>query len=82
MADRVVKLKVLRKILRRYGVQEDSSRGDGSHTLFYKTFEDGTFSYPVPTHHSDVLICYVKGLRKKFRLTKQHGVSDEEFYGK
>ena len=82
MADRLIKLKELRQILRRYGVKEDPSRGDGSHTLFYKTFAEGTFSYPVPTHDTDVLVCYVKGCRKKFRLTKEDGVSDKEFYGK
>jgi hypothetical protein len=84
MADRPLKLRDLRKILRRFDVAEDTSRGSGSHTLFYKQFSDGTFfSYPIPTHGSDVvLVCYVKGCRKKFRLSQDDGVSDKEFYGK
>jgi hypothetical protein len=82
MADRSIKLRDLRKILRRYGVSEDSSMGDGSHTMLLKKIGNGVYSYPVPTHSSDVLICYVKGCRKKFKLTKEDGISDKEFYGK
>jgi hypothetical protein len=83
MADRPLKLRKLRKILRKFGVAEDPSLGSGSHTTFFKKFPEGTFSYPVPTHGSDVvLICYVKGCRKKFRLRKEDGISDKEFYGK
>ena len=75
-------LKKLRKILASYGVSEDESRGKGSHTLFYKRFPEGEFSYPVPTDDKDVLDCYVKGCRKKFRLTKADGISDSEFFGR
>jgi hypothetical protein len=82
MADRTIKLRVLRKILRRYGVVEDPSMGDGSHTTFLKKMENGIFSYPVPTHSTDVLVCYVRGLRKKFKLREEDGVSDAEFYGR
>ena len=74
-------LKELRKILRCFGVAEDSSRGKGSHTVFSRTFDDGTFSYPIPDR-KDVLPCYVKGVRKKLRLLPEHGVTDEEFFGK
>jgi len=76
---RRIKLRELRKIMSHFGVSEDPARGKGGHTLFYKEFDDGTFSYPVPTR-KDVLPCYVKGCRKKFRLTVEHGVSDEEFF--
>jgi hypothetical protein len=82
MADRPLKLRDLRRILRRHGVGEDPSLGNGSHTTFVKRFPDGTFSFPLPTHGRDVvLVCYVKAIRKKFRLTEAHGVSDREFYG-
>ena len=81
MGDRSIKLKTLRKRLLAFDVAEDASRGKGSHTLFLKTFEDGTFSYPVPTTRSDVLKCYVKGCRRAFRLTEADGVSDKQFYG-
>lgn len=80
MADRPLKLKDLRRILKRYDVEEDSSRGKGSHTLFFKKFPEGVFSYPVPTSRNDILACYVKNCRKKFRLTEQDGISDTDFY--
>lgn len=35
MGKRRLKLRDLRKILRSFGVQEDSSRGKGGHTLFW-----------------------------------------------
>jgi hypothetical protein len=57
VADRALKLREVRAILRRYGVEEDPSAGKGSHTLFFKTFADGTFTYPVPTTAKDVKVC-------------------------
>ena len=81
MARRRLTLKQLRKILRSFGVEEDPSGGKGSHTLFYKRFDEGVFTYPVPNER-DVKPCYVRGCRKKFRLLPQHGVTDEDFYSR
>ena len=71
MADRPLKMKVLRRILTRYGVSEDPSMGKGSHTTFYKRIGNGVFTYPVPTDNSPVLMCYVKGCRKKWPGSSQ-----------
>lgn len=81
MGRRRLKFRDLRKILRSYGVQERRSRGKGDHILFFKQFEDGSFSYPIPDK-PDVLPCYVSGARRKFRLTKADGVTDDEFFGR
>ena len=80
MPDRSIKMKELRRILRRYGVGEDTSRGKGSHTVFFKEMGRGVVTYPVPTDR-DVLICYVRGCRKRFALRVEDGVTDAEFYG-
>lgn len=48
--------------------------------MFFKEIDGEVFSYPVPTSKGDVLPCYVRGARKKFKLTKADGVSDEQFY--
>ena len=80
MAKQRVTIHELRRILRRYGVVEDSSRGKGSHTLFDKQIDDGEFTYPISTHGQDVNPAYVKGTRRKFRLTPADGVSDDEFF--
>jgi hypothetical protein len=80
MADRILILRRLRQILKKFGVGEISHRGKGSHTLFAKSTNAGTITYPVPTSSDDILICYLRGCRKKFGLTVEDGVSDQEFY--
>ena len=75
MADRIIKLRRLRQILAAFGVGFDPSRGKGSHGMFVK---DG-FTYPVPDV-TDIYIPYIKACRKKFKLTKDDGVSDNDFY--
>jgi hypothetical protein len=83
VADRILKLRELRRILASFGIQEDSSIGKGSHTTFIQRDSTGkvTATYPVPTTKKDVLICYIRGCRKKFKLTKEDGILDQEFYG-
>jgi hypothetical protein len=82
VADRPLKLRDLRRILKSFGVDEDPSLGKGSHTTFLLRTTDGVISYPVPTHRSDVLQCYIRGCRKAFGLTVADGVSDQDFYGR
>ena len=76
-----LKLRDLRKILRSFGVEEDSSRGHGGHTMFFQHRDNGTFSYPVPGD-KNVLPAYVKGCRKKFLLLPKDGVTDDDFFGR
>lgn len=78
----VLKIRELRKILRSFDVEEDPSAGKGSHTVFYKVFADGRVTYPIPTSRKDVLKSYVVGCRKKFRLTPEDGVTDEDFFSR
>lgn len=80
--DRPLPLKRLRRILKAFDVQEDPSRGKGSHTYFFKVIDDAEAGYPVPTNKNPVLICYIQGVRRKFKLTPNDGVSDKEFYDK
>jgi hypothetical protein len=56
--------------------------GKGSHTTFLRRNENGRVvsSYPIPTK-KEVLICYVRGCRRRFGLTEEDGISDEDFYG-
>lgn len=73
---RIVKFRDFKKMLRRYGVK---LRPGGKHMLFES--RDGV-KYPVPFHRDgdDVVRDYVNGARRAFGLTKEDGVSDEEFY--
>jgi hypothetical protein len=81
MGKRRLKLTDLRRILTSFGVNETRHRGKGGHTLFWKEFVDGRFSYPIPDR-KDVLPCYVKGARKKFRLLPEDGVTDDDFFSR
>jgi hypothetical protein len=71
----------LRRILASYGVSWQDPPGGGSHGKFVRNFPEGRYSYPVPVRR-EVLPCYVKGCRKKFRLLPEDGVSDDEFFSR
>ncbi len=57
-------LRELRKILISFDCREDSSRGKGSHTTFFRQLGEATYSCPVP-NRKEVLQCYVRGARRK-----------------
>jgi hypothetical protein len=78
--DKPLKLRELRHCLRKYDVEEDPSRGKGSHTLFYKIIDGKMRTYPVPQKHGEVKKYYVRECRKKFLLTAEDGVPDGDFY--
>ncbi|MDR3633629.1 MAG: type II toxin-antitoxin system HicA family toxin [Isosphaeraceae bacterium] len=82
MADHTLKIDDLKRKLKRYGVTWSVSRGKGSHLMFERRMSDGVFTFPIPTHDSDVKVCYVRGVRERFRLRAEDGVSDKEFYAK
>jgi hypothetical protein len=79
MPDRPLKLRDLERILRHFDVFADRSRGKGSHILFFRRFAEGVFTYPVP-NRAEVKLCYVRDCRRRFRLTPEDGITDEEFY--
>ena len=56
-----------------------SSRGKGSHTMFFREIGGSVFSVPIPTGR-DVLPSYIRQVRRRFRLSKADGVTDDEFY--
>jgi hypothetical protein len=64
-------LRRLRRILLAFDCWEDSSRGKGSHTMFFREIGNSTFSYPIPKGKKkgdEIKDCYVKGVRKKFKI--------------
>lgn len=81
MGKKKLKRRVLARILSSYGVDEIKKRGKGSHTVFSMKTDDGTFTYPIPKG-KDVKDCYVKGARRRFNLTVDDGVTDEDFFGR
>lgn len=73
---KIVKLRDLKKIMARYGIAYIPGR---KHMAFVSS--DGT-RYPMPhtKNSDDVERSYVNGLRRAFRLTPEHGVTDRDFY--
>lgn len=49
--------------------------------MFFREIDGRRFSYPVPGGR-DVLRQYVRGVRRRFRLTDTDGVDDNEFYSR
>lgn len=82
MKNKPLKLSRLRRILASFGCREDKSRGKGSHTMFFRTVNGDEFSYPIPTSGKEVLVCYIKEIRIKFRLTPDDGITDEAFFSR
>lgn len=78
--DKDMDLRQLRRAVRRYGGWEDSSRGKGSHTMFFRIRNGQEYSYPIPTHDKQVRKHYVKGLRERLGLAATDGIADEDFY--
>jgi hypothetical protein len=67
----------LRRILRTFEVQEDASRGKGSHTFFHRIVDGRRLGYPIPTQR-DVNPVYVKGVRRALQID----ADDDEFFGR
>ena len=73
-----LKYREVRKILRKFGIQEQPSRGKGSHRVFFHpNFRGKPRFYPVKCHNpsQQLTIKTIEKIRKAFSLT------EEEFYG-
>jgi len=79
MAKRRLKFHDLERILGSFGVSVEAG---AKHMKFVQVREEGRFTYPVPYTKSEVNDCYVKGCRKRFLLTEEHGVTDDDFYSR
>jgi hypothetical protein len=50
--------------------------------MFFRAVDGATYSYPIPTHKPELNDCYVKGARKKLKLAKEDGITDEDFFSR
>ena len=55
------------------------SGGRGSHFKLSKVIDGIRVIYVVAVHHNKVDDVYVQGTRKRFHLTSEDGVSDQDF---
>lgn len=82
MGDRPLKYRKLIAILKRYGVHEDKSRGKGSERMLVGRVDNRIEKFPTKCHseNDEKPRAVVRAIRRRFRLTKEDGVSDAEFY--
>jgi ribosomal protein L19E len=84
MADRTLKYRDLLRRLKLFGVTEDKSRGKGSERLLSRIVGGRKYTTTTKCHsESDQKpVAVIRALRRRLKLTKEDGVSDEDFYGK
>lgn len=74
-----IKMKKLRKALLAQGAWEEPARGKGGHTAFLCEVEGKIQLFPLP-NKKELADSYVRAIRRKFKLTPEDGVSDEDFF--
>ncbi len=84
MADRAIPYRQLRTILHGFGFEEQAGRGKGSHRMFVGVVDGRIARYPVRCHREGEVKpkAVVAAVRRRFQLKPEHGVSDDDFYGR
>ena len=82
MADRPIPYRQLRKILKRFGIEEDASRGKGSERMFVGVVAGRVMRYPTKCHGEGETKpkAVIHAIRRAFHLTETDGITDQEFY--
>ena len=82
MADQSLKYRRLLRLLKRFNVYEERARGKGSERMLCRMMDGRIERYPIRCHNEneDKPKAVVKAVRRRFRLTKEDGVPDGEFY--
>jgi hypothetical protein len=80
---RPLKYRVLRKILKSYGIEESKQRGKGSERMFVGIVNGRKVTYPTKCHNEgdEKPVPVIEAIRRAFSIDEDHGVRDEEFYG-
>jgi len=82
---RVKKWRDVKRVFGEYGIVavEGAAPGHGRPKHPYLASPDGQkHTIPASKNSDDIFREYIEAARRKFRLTPDNGVSDEEFYGK
>lgn len=78
-----LKYRVLRKILKGYGIEESPQRGKGSERMFVGVVEGRRVTYPTKCHNEgdEKPVPVIEAIRRAFAIAEENGVRDEDFYG-
>ena len=84
MSDRTLKYRDLLKILKKFGVFEDKTRGKGSERLLVRIVSGVRCMISTKCHKEgdQKPKAVIAAIRRRLKLTPEDGVSDNEFYGK
>jgi hypothetical protein len=79
-----LKYRDLRKRLKKRGIRENKVRGKGSERMFVGFVEGRRVTYPAKCHNEgdEKPVPVIEAIRRAFHLTKEYGVTDDDFYGK
>ena len=79
-----LKYRDLRTRLKKRGIRENKVRGKGSERMFVGFVEGRRVTYPTKCHNEgdEKPVPVIEAIRRAFHLTKEHGVTDDDFYGK
>jgi len=83
MADRTLKYRELRAILKKFGIGEEAGRGKGSERMLVGIVDGKITRLPTKCHNEgdQKPVGVIKSIRRHFKLTDKDGVTDAEFYG-
>jgi hypothetical protein len=84
MAEHPLPYRDLRRILKSFGIEEDSTRGKGSERMFVGIVGGRVLRYPTKCHGEGKVkpAGVIRAIRRVFRPRAEDGVSDKEFYGR
>jgi len=82
MVDQPLEYRRLLRILKRFNAYEEKKRGKGSERMLCRVVEGRLERFPIRCHNEneDKPRAVVKAVRRRFRLMKEDGVPDTEFY--
>jgi hypothetical protein len=77
-----LKYRDLRRRLKKRGIEESKVRGKGSERRFVGYVAGRKIVYPTKCHNEGMEkpVPVIEAIRRRFHLTEEYGVTDEEFY--
>jgi len=78
-----LKYRDLRKRLKVFGIAEEKARGKGSERMFVGIVNGRVERIPTRCHNEgdEKPVAVIESIRRRFNLTKEHGITDKQFYG-
>lgn len=82
---KTAKWRDVKRVFREFGIHTQEGKSIGHKRRPHPFLSDRAGNiYPIPAHNDgdDIHRTYIEGARRKFHLTSNDSISDEDFYGK